>query len=78
MSVYRVVGSFSNQMLHWPPKERFDPRNSVDFARTSAHVEVKSCFTVLDDDGSNEVTPFEFKQLVSQSADVTRTYITSC
>jgi len=23
---------------------------------------VKSCFTVLDDDGSNEVTPFEFKQ----------------
>ncbi len=25
--------------------------------------EVKSCFTVLDDDGSNEVTPFEFKQL---------------
>lgn len=24
--------------------------------------EVKSCFMVLDDDGSNEVTPFEFKQ----------------
>ncbi|CAJ1331654.1 unnamed protein product [Effrenium voratum] len=23
---------------------------------------VKTCFTVLDDDGSNEVTPFEFKQ----------------
>ena len=27
-------------------------------------VEVKSCFTVLDDDGSNEVTPFEFKQFL--------------
>ena len=33
---------------------------------------MKTCFTVLDDDGSNEVTPFEFKQLLVRTAQSAR------
>lgn len=32
------------------------------FGRSCRTFQVKTCFMVLDDDGSNEVTPFEFKQ----------------
>ena len=38
---------------------------SLSFCK-SKKFQVKTCFMVLDDDGSNEVTSFEFKQHLGQ------------